>query len=162
MARHSDNFKRSMVRRMLLPDGPGTPAIAEETGIPVQTLHTWLRKLRGDVEMKTASADPRDRSILEKQDCLLEAASIPAADLGGWLREHGIHEEHLKLWKTEIRDTLRLKETGGKRELAALRKRNNALEKDLHKKDKALAEVTALLVLKKKLEGILFEPGEEQ
>jgi len=107
------------------------------------------------------AGDPRDRSILEKQELLLEAASVSPEALGGWLREHGIHEEHLRLWKGEIRDRLKHNEASSKRELSVERRKVKTLEKELHKKDEALAELTALMVLKKKLEGILFEPEGE-
>ncbi len=160
MAGYSEDFKKSIVRKALLPENPGAARVAEEAGISLQTLYNWLRKLRADVEMGKA-VDPKDRSILEKQEVLLEAASVPEADLGGWLRERGIHEEHLRLWKGEIRERLKHNDSTSKRELSEERRRVKQLEKELRKKDKALAEVTALMVLKKKLEGILFEPEGE-
>ena len=160
MVRYSEEFKKSVVRKALLPDNPGAARVAEEAGISLQTLYNWLRKLRESVEMGGAR-DPRDRSILEKQELLLESASISPENLGSWLREHGIHEEHLRLWKAEIRDRLKHNESSSKRELSEERRRVKQLEKELRKKDKALAEVTALMVLKKKLEGILFESEEE-
>ena len=160
MVRYSDDFKKSVVRKALLPENPGAARVAEEAGISLQTLYNWLRKLRAGVEMG-GPGDPKDRSVLEKQELLLEAASVPASDLGGWLRERGIHEEHLRLWKGEIRDMLKHNQSAVKRELSEERRKVKALEKELRKKDKALAEVTALMVLKKKLEGILFEPEGE-
>lgn len=162
MARYSEEFKTTTVRKALLPDGPGAVAVAEEAGISLQTLYNWLRKLRGEVEMRMGSSDPKNRSILEKQELLLESASIPSEELGEWLRTRGIHEEHLKLWRTEIRETLKVRQSDSKKELREERKKVKQLEKELRKKDKALADVTAIMVLKKKLEGIIFEPDEEK
>jgi len=42
-----------------------------------------------------------------------------------------------------------------------LRKENSALRKDLNRKEKALAETAALLVLKKKAQAIWGEPEED-
>lgn len=158
MARYSEEFKSTTVRKALLPDGPGAAAVAEEAGISLQTLYNWLRKMRGEVEMRMGSSDPKNRSMLEKQELLLESASIPTEQLGEWLRKRGIHEEHLKLWRSEIRETLKLRQSEARKELSEERKKVKQLEKELRKKDKALAEVTAIMVLKKKLEGIIFEP----
>lgn len=152
MVRYSEEFKKLVVRKALLPENPGASRVAEEAGISLQTLYNWLRKLRENVEMDRAG-DPRDRSILEKQELLLEAASVSPEALGGWLREHCIHEEHLRLWKGEIRDRLKHYESVSKRELSEERRKVKTLEKESRKKDKALAEMTALMVLLKKLEG---------
>lgn len=160
MAGYSEEFKKSIVRKALLPESPGAARVAEDAGISLQTLYNWLRKLRAGIEMGGA-VDPRDRSILEKHELLLEAASISPEDLGGWMRERGIHEEHLRLWRGEVRDMLKHNQSALKRELSEERRKVKAIEKELRKKDKALAEVTALMVLKKKLEGILFEPEGE-
>lgn len=161
MARYSEDFKKSIVRKILVPDSPGVTHISEETGISLPTLYSWIRKLRGDVEMTLEGTNPGDRSILEKQELLLEASSIPQEEMGSWLRERGIHEEHLKLWKDEIRQMLNHNRNTERKEISDLKKKNKALEKELQKKEKALAEISTLMALKKKLEGIWFEPDED-
>ena len=126
MAGYSEEFKKSVVRKALLPESPGAARVAEEAGISLQTLYNWLRKLRAGVEMLGAG-DPKDRSVLEKHELVLESALIPAADLGGWMRERGIHEEHLRLWKGEIRDMLKHNQSTMKRELSDERRKVKAL-----------------------------------
>jgi transposase len=162
MARYSEDFKKSIVKKILHPDSPGVAVVSEDTGISIQTLYIWLRRLREDVEMSLEGTNPGDRSILEKQELILEAASIPEAELGAWLREKGIHEEQLKLWRSEVREALKYNKKEERKEITALKKENRTLEKEIQKKDKALAEVTTLLTLKKKLEGIWFEKEEDQ
>ena len=158
MARYSEDFKKSIVRKLLLPENPGVTQISEETGISIQTLYSWIRKLREDVEMSFKGTNPEDRSMLEKHEILLEAASIPHEQLGAWLRERGIHEEHLKLWRNEIQETLKSTKKLERKEISETKKKIKALEKEIQRKDKALAEMAALMTLKKKLEGIWFEP----
>ncbi len=162
MARYSEDFKKSIVKKILLPDSPGVATISEDTGISMQTLYSWTRKLREDVEMSLEGTNPGERSIMEKQELVLEAASILQEELGAWLRERGIHEEQLKLWRNEIREALRYNKKEEKKEISDLKKQNKALEKELRTKDKALSDMTTLMAMKKKLEGIWFEKEEDQ
>ena len=83
---------------------------------------------------------------------------MPEKETGYWLRKNGLKSEHLKIWEKEI-----LKMTTStqyKNEIKNLKKQNFELEKELKTKDKALAEVTALLVLKKKANALFL--GEEE
>ena len=105
-----------------MPDNPGVYRTAEETGISVQTLYSWIRKLREDAELGMEH-NGSERSILEKQELVLEAASISPDEFGAWLRERGVHEEQLKLWRTEIRNVLKGTDPQSRRELAAEKKR---------------------------------------
>lgn len=161
MAKYEQSFKNSIVRKILLPDGPGITSISEETGISVPTLYSWVRKLRQDVEMEAQGNNPNDRSIIEKQELVLEAAAIPQEDLGAFLREKGIHEEHIKLWRDEVRAVLKKNSIDMRHEISEVKKKNNELEKELKRKDKALAELSTLLVIKKKWDSIL-NPKEDE
>lgn len=148
------------MKKVLIPGGKGVPAVAEETGVSVPTLYSWIRKLRGSTEMENGITGPNERSLSEKHELLMESASLGPEALGEWLRGRGVHEEHLKLWRTELREVL---ESGGastRRELARSHRENKSLQKEVRRKDKALAELTAIVVLKKKLETLLGE-GEE-
>ena len=91
----------------------------------------------------------------------MEAAALSEEDLGAFLRSNGLHEAQLEEWRQKIEDAalgaLGKPKKGRK---SPETKRVRELERELHRKDKALAEVTALLALKKKLE-ILFGEGED-
>ncbi len=103
---------------------------------------------------------PEEWTLLEKQEALLTVAGLSPEEEGEWLRRNGLHSAHLTIWKKEIEDALKgVSAPISKQELQKARKQIKALAKELEKKDKALAEVTALLALKKKLE-ILF-PDED-
>ena len=71
-------------------------------------------------------------------------------DQGEWLRKNGIHSDHIEKWKEEIFDAMN-QNNKDKQEIKKLKEENKQLQRELNKKDKALAEVTALLALKKKL-----------
>ena len=59
--------------------------------------------------------------------------------------------EHLNLWEQELTQLMTNKQEDLKAENKALKKQNKELERELTRKEKALAEVVALLTLKKKL-----------
>ena len=101
---------------------------------------------------------PEDWSPDDKFLAVLEAASLSDDELGGFLRSKGLHETHLKQWRLQMINSLG-KTAGDKTSLrrADDTRRINELEKELKRKDKALAETAALLVLKKKLHQIWGE-----
>ena len=87
---------------------------------------------------------PQDSTAEEK---------LEEQDKGKYLREEGIHTIHVQRWKQEMLEGL--KSNGkGLRKAAPQAKRIKELEKELNRKDKALAETAALLVLKKKAQDI--------
>jgi len=154
--RYSAEFKKSAVEKLL---GRGTrpvAAIIEELGIPSPTLYQWKLDLAKSDSMKTQSR-PQDRSAEEKLQTLNEYFAAPAEKRGEILRRLGVHKEHVEAWQTQVHAALKHEALGKhveRSERAADRRRIKELEKDLYRKDRALAETTALLVLKKKADLI--------
>jgi hypothetical protein len=90
----------------------------------------------------------------------MEASRLSDEALGAFLRERGLHSEHLTLWDQELREMVTDKEDKRSKETKELKRRVRQLEKELARKDKALAETAALLVLKKKLDTLMEEDGD--
>jgi transposase-like protein len=89
-------------------------------------------------------------------EALIETAGLSEEELGSWCRGHGLHTHHLAQWRRELAG----ERTGGKASqetLRALQAENRELKKALRRKEKALAETAALLVLKKKAQAIWGE-----
>ena len=103
---------------------------------------------------------PSERPVLEKLTLLLEGTALPVEKRGEWLRAQGLHTEHLSLYEQEIRQLMTDKEKRQRNEIIQLRKDNKILEKELRRKNNALAEMAALVALKKKLEVIFGEDEE--
>lgn len=97
---------------------------------------------------------PKDWSAQEKLQVVIEAAGVPEEELGAFLRRKGLHEAQLEEWRQSVLGSLE-KTPGrpGKKRTAEAR-RVRELERELARKDKALAEAAALLVLKKKARAI--------
>ena len=100
-------------------------------------------------------------SAEQKLEALLEYEQLSEEERGKFLRGKGLHEAHVARWKKEVLEGLKLKPfAGGKKD--PQRKRIAALEKELRRKEAALAEAAALLVLKKKADAIWGELGDEK
>jgi transposase-like protein len=97
---------------------------------------------------------PRDWPPEEKLQAVIEAESLCAEELGAFLRRTGLHEAQLQEWRTIILAGLRGQPLRPSASAGAEGRRIRELEKELDRKDKALAETAALLVLKKKAHDI--------
>jgi predicted RNase H-like nuclease (RuvC/YqgF family) len=154
---YTEGFKARMIERMAGPEGISATALSEEVGVPQPTLSRWLRMrpTRRVGAMKDENQGPKGkkRTAEQKLRLVLEASELSNEELGAFLRREGVHEAELKEWTAAAMEAMSPKP---KRKAKASRevKRIRELEKDLRRKEKALAEVTALLALKKKLEAI--------
>lgn len=160
--RYSSGFKASAVRKVVDGAGRSINEVANEVGIYPATLGDWIRQYKAG-KLGLAEGDsisPGDRNPGEKLTLLLESKTIDPEKVGEWLRSRGLHSEHLTLWEQELSDTMHDKEANEKAEIAALRKENKVLKKELARKEKALAEAAVLITLKKKHPN-LFEQEEE-
>jgi transposase-like protein len=160
---YSEKFRARMVEKMAGPQPLTALALAAETGVCQTTLSRWLReaitlrkkmaKRHDEEEQKLVAADGPQRTAEEKFSLVLEAATIAEAALGEWLRRKGVHAAQLEEWRTQAMAgiggaTKRSKDT------AADARQIRQLERELARKDKALAEAAALLVLQKKVQAI--------
>lgn len=162
---YSKMFKHKMIQKMIGPDALSATALAKQVDVPQATLSAWLRKAgipsryvlekqhNGNITM--APKTPNDWSAEEKLKAALEAAALSDEQLGAFLRKKGIHETHLEQWRMQMLGGLGKGCAKGKpsRRNADI-KRIRSLEKELRRKEKALAETAALLVLKKKVREI--------
>lgn len=161
MMKYSNAFKARMVQKMTGPNAMSAAALARDVGICQPTLSRWRRDAAATVqpmhtkqgqETTPAAKRPRDFTAQEKLAVVLEAASLSEHELGEFLRRKGLHEAHVEQWREAALDGL---ENGRRRKKTPTEaKRIRTLEKELRRKDKALAETAALLVLKKKAEAI--------
>lgn len=96
---------------------------------------------------------PQDWEWEEKLRVVMEARGKKGEELGALLRKEGIHEVDLRDWEMTIRGSLNRRGRKPSRNAADV-KRIKELERELRRKEKALAETAALLVLKKKVDAI--------
>jgi transposase-like protein len=163
MSTYTAGFKTRMVQRMAGPESISATALAKEVGVSQNTLSRWLRRASEaeptvtPMTKKKRPSRSTHRTAQEKLRLVLEASALSEEELGAFLRREGVHEAELQAWRAKAMEAAEgaLKAPHGKRsENTAERRRIRDLERELTRKDKALAEVSALLILKKKVQEI--------
>lgn len=153
-------LKEAMVQKICTPGGKSISQVSRESGIAMSTLRSWVAKTG-----KSQKGVPvKDRSAEDKLRVISEVLHLSEQDYGEYLRKHGLHSYEIEEWKKTILAGLKSKGPGRPKkdpELVALEVENKALKKDLRRKEKALAEQTALIVLQKKIQ-LLYGTEEEE
>ena len=93
--KYSLSFKKSMVKKLLPPESRAISAVATKAGISDQTLRNWLNKSKEGTLGTSETVGAASRSPREKLNLVIESRSIPQKDFGRWLREKGLHTEHI-------------------------------------------------------------------
>lgn len=155
---YSESFKSKMVRRMSGPAATSATRLAKDTGVSQSTLSHWLLEAGtlGGVKKKTLGSGAKQRSSTEEKLRLLSAASgLEGEERGAFLRREGVHEAELAEWREMLEAALDgAPSRAAARDRAEDRRQIEALRRELRRKDKALAEAAALLVLQKKVRAI--------
>ena len=154
---YSSELKESIKKRFQAPNPPRISELTVETGISITTLYSWRRET-GYAKYNTSS--PHRRSAEEKWRLITEAYGLIGEELGAFLRREGLYLAHLDQWKLEALEALKpmnkKKNTKSKQE-RNVAKRIKQLEAELKRKDAALAEAAALLLLSKKADALWAE-----
>lgn len=162
MARYSQERRAAVLAKLAPPESMNISSLAKETGISEQTLYNWRQKVRekgcampGDIK------NPEKWSSTDKFAVVIESSNLNEAELSEYCRKKGLYSEQISQWKqacmkanatqAELNRTERERSKGDKRKI-------KILERELNRKDKALAETAALLVLQKKAQALWGEP----
>lgn len=137
--------------------------VARILGVSSWSLYQWSKRY-GNAEGMKKNRRPGDRSAQEKLKAVIEYEGMAEEKKGEYLRREGLHSDHIGAWKQSMEAGL--ESMGGvdpatRTERAADKRKIKELEKELHRKDRALAETTALLVLKKKAD-LIWGSGENE
>ncbi len=163
--RYSPERKEAVLRKMMPPHNRSIKKLSEEEGISEATLFNWRKEAREKgLLLPDGSSGPEGWSARDKFAAVLETASFNEAELSEYCRKRGLYPEHLMQWRRACesandwdRDSSRRLNT----EKKADRQRIRQLERELRRKEKALAEAAALLVLQKKAQAIWGDPEDE-
>jgi len=139
------------------PEGITATALSKEVGIGQPTLSRWLRERSVGGMTDDKPKTRRTWTAAEKLRVVQEASQLESDELGGLLRREGLHETQLKEWVEAVNVAALASLAPAKRSRSKRtpeQKRIDELERELTRKEKALAEVTALLVLKKKVQEL--------
>ena len=159
----TEEFRRAAVEKFQSRGSRSVEEVARVLGVSSWSLYQWTKRY-GNAEGMKKNRRPGDRSAQEKLKAVIEYEGLSGDKQGEYLRREGLHSEHIGAWKKSMEAGLASMGgvDGATRSERALDKRKiKELEKELHRKDRALAETTALLVLKKKAD-LIWGSGENE
>lgn len=160
VTKYTDAIKASVLSKALAPNAPGVIELAKEFNIPKGTIYTWISDMKNN-KKKCAQQRPKDQSPASKLQAVMDTLGKTEQEQSAYCRTQGIYSNHIEAWKQQMLESLGSTTSPTDKVSNAKEKENKAanqriqdemkqLKKDLNRKDKALAELTALLILKKK------------
>ena len=165
MRHYSDEFKEQVVRKMMPPNAQSVAQVHRDTGISEPTLYAWRNRYRAEGYVVPADqSNPESWRGEDKLAVVIETAALNEQQISEYCRRKGLYAEQVQRWReaaaagTSGAERLSVAE---QRELQAERKKTRHLEKELQRKEKALAEAAALLILQKKARAIWGDGGDD-
>ena len=157
MARYGQKFMDRAVARLLPPESAALEVVAREVGIGAGTLQRWREKAH------SRPARGRPWTAAARLEAVIVVAALDEAGKNAWCREHGVFPAELDTWRASATTALAEPEEirASPQATRQDRKRIKELERELLRKDRALAETAALLVLSKKV-AVIFNKGEAE
>jgi transposase len=159
MTKFSNEFKDALVTKVLGESMRSIRSVAKEAQVGISSLHKWVHEAKAkageaSIIARHVSESSTSWSSAKKLQAVIETASLTDDAINRYCRQQGLYKNQLEQWKLEFmseRDQS-AKETAN--ELKALRAKNKQLQRELQRKEKALAEASALLLLKKNLDQL--------
>ena len=158
MAKYSEEFKHSIMLKMMPPQNQAVSEIARETGLSEATLHKWRKQARTKgIAVPGGEQEVERWSTQDKFLIVTETAQLSEVEVAEYCRSRGLFVEQVQAWRDAC-----MQANGGVAQQAArlqkdLREKEREikkLEQELRRKEAALAEMAALLVLRKKANAI--------
>ncbi len=151
----SQGFKEQTVQKALTRGSTNLKEIAHKLSIGYSTLQKWIRNNKAMNSNPKNNKRPQDWSQAERFQTLMDTAALEIEQRSQYCREKGLYPHQLDEWRLNFLETNTDGAKNNKRELKTLKTKNTAPQKELRRKEKALAETAALLVLQKKFQALL-------
>jgi len=150
---YSIAFKQKMINRLTGRVAVSANQLAKDTGIRQQNLSRWLREARNLPLMESNNQAVFTWTVEQKARLLADASNLTGEELTAHLEREGVKLAEFEQWRLAL-------EEGGTASTATAR-RIRKLERELTRKEKALAEAATLLVLKKTIESLYHDEDED-
>ena len=165
MNRYSPERKAAILKKLLPPLNMSVAEVSRQENISNVTLYTWRKQLlEKGVVVPDSQSSPEQWSAEAKLAVVAETLAFSEVELNEYCRKNSLFPEKVKAWKDAFLNNQRPAAKPSKAELKAAAKESlrdkkeiHQLKKELRRKEKALAEAAALLVLRKKLNAFWEE-----
>jgi transposase len=165
MTRYSIEFKEATVRKMMPPNAIPVREVSRETGVSDVTLYKWRTDYRNrGIAVPGDNINPEKWVAQDKLAVVIETAAFNESELGEYCRKKGLYPEQVERWREaalkgyQRDEQIQLQQISSRKED---KRKIKKLESELRRKEKALAETAALLVLSKKSRAIWGEPEDD-
>lgn len=160
---YSQSFKAQAVKKVLnRPAGLSIRAVAENLSVSLSALKSWLKLARQQqlevdslesIKSMAVEKKPHQWSLEERLEMIIACAALDESGISSLCRKKGIYPHHVKQWKKEFAEGKAKSESSQltKKQEQSFKTEIKSLKKALNRKEKALAETAALLVLQKKV-----------
>ena len=156
--RYSEERKEAVLAKLLPPHNRTIAELAEEEGISTATLYNWRRQAREKGRLlPQGSKEPEGWSTRDKFNAVLETASLNESELAEYCRQRGLYPEQIRRWRSACEGANDQADAAERQQHEAVKTekaRSRQLERELKRKEAALAETAALLTLRKKADAI--------
>jgi len=156
MKRYSQEYKEALVKKFAQSD-LSIRQFAQSEAINLSTFYNWKKTFLPDYQHEPAMSNPSQNpdawSSEQKFSVVLETAALSESELSEYCREKGLFPEQVTQWKNsclQANQTQAQQQKQLAKERKADQKEIRILKKELKRKEAALAETAALLVLRKK------------
>jgi transposase-like protein len=152
---YTEAFREQALKKVYCRGQRTISDVADELNISFGTLNGWMRKHKKQSHSTTpvASKRPNDWTAAERLNVLMESHGLADEALNAFCRKKGIFAHHIEEWKKAFETDATQIQSNSTSTLRELKTENQSLNKELKRKEKALAEAAALLVLQKKFQA---------
>ena len=158
-AQYTEAFRKQALEKVYTRGRRSVKAVAEELNMNPWTLKNWMKSHKDQSTTKHGATTkrPNDWSPAERLELLMESHGLDEEALNAFCREKGIFRHHLQQWRAAFEAGTSSVALIKPSQLRELKDTNKALARELTRKEKALAEAAALLVLQKKYQALWEE-----
>jgi len=164
MKSYSPERKAAILKKLLPPLNMSIAELSRQENVSTVTLYTWRKQLRERGHVVPGSQSSSEQWSAEaKVAVVAETLTLSEVELSEYCRKRGLFPDQVKAWKDACINSQRPAakiSAAAREETRQDKKRIRSLEKELHRKERALAEAAALLVLRKKLNAFWDEKND--
>lgn len=159
MKRHTIGFREQAVQKALQGGSVPLKQIARDLDIGYSTLHKWIRDARNYDSSMNSKQRPQDWTAEQRFQTLMKTHDLDETQVSAYCRQNGLFTHQLAQWRQTFIQPESSVSTD-KKTVKALQQEIKTLNRELTRKEKALAEAAALLILQKKFNALLEEKEE--
>ena len=164
MAQYSAERKQAILNKLLSPNLISIAKLARDEHIAEQTLYNWRNRAKQQGKTVLTNDKTKELSPETKLTIIIDTAKLNETELAEYCRSKGLYPEQISQWKAQSLTGFSTSEQQtnlNRKQQQADQKQIKQLKQEIKRKDKALAEAAAILILRKKLNALWGEDEDE-